>query len=76
MMYTMPKNLLSICVNFTLATQRTFPTAVPFSVQRLSAAEVALFACSCYAVIKEKNQHEKEHEHGQLCYRHGDPHTA
>ena len=22
MMYTMPKNLLSICVNFTLATQR------------------------------------------------------
>ena len=23
MMYTMPKNLLSICVNFTLATQRT-----------------------------------------------------
>ena len=24
MMYTMPKNLLSICVNFTLATQRSF----------------------------------------------------
>ena len=24
MMYTMPKNLLSICVNFTLATQRAF----------------------------------------------------
>ena len=24
MMYTMPKNLLSICVNFTLATQLTF----------------------------------------------------
>lgn len=23
MMYTMPKNLLSICVNFTLATQQT-----------------------------------------------------
>ena len=23
-MYTMPKNLLSICVNFTLATQRVF----------------------------------------------------
>lgn len=23
MMYTMPKNLLSICVNFALATQRT-----------------------------------------------------
>ena len=24
MMYTMPKNLLSICVNFALATQQTF----------------------------------------------------
>lgn len=24
MMYTMPKNLLSICVNFTLATQQIF----------------------------------------------------
>ena len=24
MMYTMPKNLLSICVNFTLATQQNF----------------------------------------------------
>ena len=24
MMYTMPKNLLSICVNFTLATQQSF----------------------------------------------------
>lgn len=24
MMYTMPKNLLSICVNFTLATQRIY----------------------------------------------------
>ena len=27
MMYTMPKNLLSICVNFTLATQRNFAAA-------------------------------------------------
>lgn len=25
MMYTMPKNLLSICVNFTLATQLSVP---------------------------------------------------
>ena len=24
MMYTMPKNLLSICVNFTLATQQNY----------------------------------------------------
>lgn len=30
MMYTMPKNLLSICVNFTLATQRSFQAAFPF----------------------------------------------
>ena len=30
MMYTMPKNLLSICVNFTLATQR-FPRIAPLS---------------------------------------------
>lgn len=28
MMYTMPKNLLSICVNFTLATQRPHPQLV------------------------------------------------
>lgn len=27
MMYTMPKNLLSICVNFTLATQPDFTIA-------------------------------------------------
>lgn len=34
MMYTMPKNLLSICVNFTLATQRCKPEerAVPTAV--------------------------------------------
>ena len=34
MMYTMPKNLLSICVNFTLATQRPYPTFISrFSAQ-------------------------------------------
>lgn len=31
MMYTMPKNLLSICVNFALATQRTAGPAVAAS---------------------------------------------
>ncbi len=42
MMYTMPKNLLSICVNFTLATQQIlfFRTSIGsksnFSVLRLS----------------------------------------
>ena len=33
MMYTMPKNLLSICVNFALATQRagiSFPARIGF----------------------------------------------
>ena len=30
MMYTMPKNLLSICVNFALATQRSFQAAFQF----------------------------------------------
>ena len=29
MMYTMPKNLLSICVNFTLATQRISEKKLP-----------------------------------------------
>ena len=44
MMYTMPKNLLSICVNFTLATQhkiRSFFRAVSVSKKknRLSLAK-------------------------------------
>lgn len=30
MMYTMPKNLLSICVNFALATQHSFQAAFQF----------------------------------------------
>ena len=30
MMYTMPKNLLSICVNFTLATQLFLQTDIYF----------------------------------------------
>lgn len=31
MMYTMPKNLLSICVNFALATQQKIEIAPPVS---------------------------------------------
>lgn len=27
-------------------------------------------------MIREKNQHEKEHEYGQLCYRHGEAHDV
>ena len=35
MMYTMPKNLLSICVNFTLATQRPPPLSAVITAVRL-----------------------------------------
>lgn len=34
MMYTMPKNLLSICVNFALATQRNLPKIYEFLHQK------------------------------------------
>lgn len=38
MMYTMPKNLLSICVNFTLATQRSNFSSVLWRTQKKTAA--------------------------------------
>lgn len=38
MMYTMPKNLLSICVNFALATQRSNFFAVLWQTQKKTSA--------------------------------------
>lgn len=49
MMYTMPKNLLSICVNFTLATQRfCSQKAGKFEGRMLDLEDLPALLCKTY----------------------------
>lgn len=59
MMYTMPKNLLSICVNFALATQRGISVGLcrntPISVLRLRVIRLFLLFALAIAVLLGEN---------------------
>ena len=68
--------IITRCFHIVKREKHTFPTAVPLSVQRLSAAEVALPRHSCYAESTEKNPQKRSEPHEQLCNRRGDTHAA
>ena len=55
MMYTMPKNFLSICVNFALATQRVF-TAQTDKKDRCTIIQRSFYCLSYLRVLEKSRQ--------------------